>query len=133
MNNATKPWKTHEIELLRRLYSTTLNAEIAKQMGRGVAAIRHKAGQLRLHKSCRVGEQGTVWRKIVSAKAHEKFEPPRIAPSKMLDPTIKPIIREGVKTTYGPNYVGDVRYLVTEAPRVIDSSGCREWAREVCK
>lgn len=41
------------------------------------------------------------------------------------------IVPEHVKITTKQNYVGDTRYMVTDAPRAIDARECRPWARAV--
>ena len=41
------------------------------------------------------------------------------------------IVPEHVKRTTKQNYVGDTRYMVTDAPRAIDARECRPWARAV--
>lgn len=41
------------------------------------------------------------------------------------------IVPEHVKITTKQNYVGDTRYMVTDAPRAIDARECRTWASAV--
>ena len=41
------------------------------------------------------------------------------------------IVPPNVKRTTMKNYVGDTRYMVTDAPRAIDARECRPWARAV--
>ena len=45
----------------------------------------------------------------------------------------KATVQSKVKVTTRQNFVGDTRFLVTDAPRVVDARECREWAREATK
>ena len=47
------PWLTREINLLKKSFSTTPTAEIARQLGRPLDAVKKKASRMKLRKSKR--------------------------------------------------------------------------------
>lgn len=61
------------------------------------------------------------------------FAPPRLGRNPQLDPSLPAVVPAHVRETECPGYPGDTRYAVSTAPRVIDASECREWAREATR
>lgn len=46
-----QPWTEQEIDVLKSVYATTSNADIAAKLGRGIASVTWKANSLNLSKT----------------------------------------------------------------------------------
>ena len=110
-----------EVQYIRENYMRRTSRDIARTLGRRDSHIRHIAAQLGMRKG--------PHKRTPAKGEHLYFAPPKIARSKMLDPSIAPVVPESAKVTICPSVDCDTRYAAKDAPRVIDADECRDWAR----
>ena len=116
-------WTPEHDAVLREHYLSGGSARVAELLGRTANSVQCRAAKigvkgdtLRSVKIITQRKRSTEWREKQSG-----WKPPQDKPY------VDPVITSETKVTLCPHGV-DMRYLVTSAPRVVDSRECRPWA-----
>jgi hypothetical protein len=129
-------WTQEHDELIRQNYTAHGAEYVSKLTGRSVCSVRYRAARLKVpgdkQRAPRIMHEAKKKNRIEKVKQEKPqfilAERPKRTKAPKIVFTGEEIINEKTKFTKAPPFSDD-RYRVTSAPRVIDSSQCRDWAR----